>query len=266
MPTRPPPQTVCHSPPCSDHPGAGAEEDADHDVLGDRQQPPLHQHQTAGEVLGVLDVEVRRVGRVLGQAERRVPVRGQRAVRVVGDAPGPAQHPDVEVEDGPGVATGHEDGHEGHEAEHHEGDPQERQDHVVRQRQQPLDQPEPAGGRGRLGVGLHVHRVVEGRRACGWVRCCHGRGPSLEAACLRASGPSSRGRQGRWSLRAPPARPLAAGRGPAVSPGWRRGRGPRSAGSARSGCNRSAPAGPAAPAPAGGPAGRGCSRAGGRSC
>ena len=230
MPTRPPPHTVCHSPSLPDQPGARAEEDADHDVLGDRQQPPLHQHQAAGEALGVLHVEVRRVGRVLGQAERRVPVRGQRAVRVVRDAPGPAQHADVEVEDGPGVATGHEDGHEGHEAEHHEGDPQERQDHVVRQRQQPLDQPEPAGGRGRLGVGLHVHRVVEGRRACGWVRCCHGRGPSL-AALPASERPARRPGAGRavgpCGLRRPPTRPVAAGPRSVVRPGSRRGPAPR---------------------------------------
>ena len=188
MPTRPPPQTGLPLAVALPYrPGAGAEEDADDDVVGDGQQPPLDQDQAAGEVLGVLDVEVRGVGGVLGQAERGVAVGGQGAVGVVGDPPGPAQDADVEVEDGPGVAAGHQDRHEGHDAEHREGDPQEGQDDVVRDRQQPLDQPEPARGRGRLGVGPHVHRVVEGRGACGRVRCCHGGGPSLEA-------PASEGR------------------------------------------------------------------------
>src|SRR3712207_7484793 len=49
------------------------------------------------------------------------------AVGVVGHAPAPAEHPDVEVEDAARVAAREEDGEERHHAQHHEGQPQEGQ-------------------------------------------------------------------------------------------------------------------------------------------
>ena len=57
---------------------------------------------------GILDVER---GRVVGgrEAERRVAVGAEDRRRVELDAPVPAQHADVEVEDGARVPTGEED-------------------------------------------------------------------------------------------------------------------------------------------------------------
>ena len=125
--------------------GAGAtDEDPDQDVLGDCEQPPLHEHEPSREPLRVRDGECRRVVGLLVECERRVPVGTQRPVRVVRDAPGPAQHAEVEVEDASRVATGEQDREEGDDREHGEGDPEEEQHDEVRNREQPLHQPEPA--------------------------------------------------------------------------------------------------------------------------
>ena len=118
-----------------------AAEQRDDQVLGERQQPPLDEHQAAGEVLGVLHAELRRVvGRP--QAERRVAVGSERAVGVVADPPTPPQHTDVEVEQPAWIAAREQDGEEGDDADDGEGDPQEDQHDVVRDGQQPLDQPQ----------------------------------------------------------------------------------------------------------------------------
>ena len=66
---------------------------------------------------------------------------------VVLHPPGPPQHPDVELEDRPRVAAGDHDRHHRHRAEHDEGQPQEGQRDVVRDHQDPFDQPQPAGQR-----------------------------------------------------------------------------------------------------------------------
>ena len=125
--------------------GAGAaEEDPQQDVLGDREQPPLHQDEATREPLRVGDVERRRVVGCRVERERRVAVGAEGAVRVVRDAPGPAQHAEVEVEDAPRVAPGEQDREEGDDREHHEGDPEEEEHDEVRDRQQPLHEPEPA--------------------------------------------------------------------------------------------------------------------------
>ena len=123
---------------------SAAEEDPEQDVLRDREQPPLHEHEPARESLRVSDVERRRVVGRLVERERRVAVGAQRAVRVERHAPGPAQHAEVEVEDAPRVAAGEQDREEGDDREHDEGDPEEEQHDVVRNRQQPLHEPEPA--------------------------------------------------------------------------------------------------------------------------
>ena len=125
-------------------PGAPADEDPDDQVVRDGQQPPLDEHEPAREVLGVVDLEVGRVVLDLRQREGRVAVGRERAVGVVGHAPRPAQDPDVEVEDRPGVAAGEQDREERDDAEDREGHPQEGQHDEVRNREEPLDQPEPA--------------------------------------------------------------------------------------------------------------------------
>ena len=67
-------------------PGAGASgEDADHEVVRQREQPPLDQDQTAGELGRIRDLEPRRVVRVVGEAERRVAIGAERVVGVEGD-------------------------------------------------------------------------------------------------------------------------------------------------------------------------------------
>ena len=125
--------------------GAGAaDEDPDQDVLGDCEQPPLHEHEPPREPLRVRDGERRRIVGLLVERERRVAVGTQRAVRVVRDAPGPAQHADVEIEDAPRIATGEQDREEGDDRQHGEGDPEEEQHDEVRDREQPLHEPEPA--------------------------------------------------------------------------------------------------------------------------
>ena len=74
-------------------------EDRHHDVLRDGEQPPLDEDEPSRQPLRVVDLELRRVVRDLVQRERRVAVRAQRAVGVEDDAPRPAEHADVEVED-----------------------------------------------------------------------------------------------------------------------------------------------------------------------
>ena len=122
---------------------AAAEEDPDDDVVGDGKQPPLHEHEPAREPLRVGQLERRRV---LGVVERegRVAVGAERAVRVEHHPPRPAQHSHVEVEDPSRVAAGEEDREERDHRQHQEGQPEEEQHHEVRDRQQPLDEPEPA--------------------------------------------------------------------------------------------------------------------------
>src|SRR5271166_5165176 len=80
-------------------------EDRHDQVLRQREQPPLHQHQAPAEPLRVIHAEVGRVGRVRLQAERRVLIGAQSADAVEGDPPGPAHYPDVEIKDRPGIAA-----------------------------------------------------------------------------------------------------------------------------------------------------------------
>ena len=56
-----------------------SEEDPDDDVLRDREQPPLHEHEPARQPLRVRDVEPRRVVRNVVERERRVAVGAERA-------------------------------------------------------------------------------------------------------------------------------------------------------------------------------------------
>ena len=111
--------------------------------MGDGQQPRLDQHQAVGEMLGVVDVEV---GRVVGpgQGERWVAVGADGGGGVEADPPAPAQHADVEVEQGAWIAAGEQDGEAGDHRGDHERDPQERQHDVVRDGEEPFHQPQPA--------------------------------------------------------------------------------------------------------------------------
>jgi hypothetical protein len=113
-------------------------------VVGKGQQPPLHQHQPSGELRRVGDVESGGVVRHLGHGEGWVPVSRQRAVAVVGDPPRPPQHAQVEDEEGLRVATGDQDGEERRHGDDGEGYPEEGQDDVVRDEQEPLHEPHPA--------------------------------------------------------------------------------------------------------------------------
>jgi hypothetical protein len=106
-------------------------EEGDDDVMRDREQPPLDQDKATGQALGVGDLQARRVIRDRLKGERRVAVGAERAVRVEGDPPGPAQHTDVEIEEPARVALGEQDREEGDNADHDEGDPEEDEhDHV----------------------------------------------------------------------------------------------------------------------------------------
>jgi hypothetical protein len=128
----------------------GGDEKAGDDQVWDRQQPGLDQDQTVGEALGVRDLQV---GRVVGasQGEWWVSVGAQGRVHVEPNPPVPPQDTDVEVEQRARVATGEQDREAGDHGGDHERDQQERQHQIVRDGQEHLSQPQPAG---QLGVQL----------------------------------------------------------------------------------------------------------------
>ena len=149
-------------------PGGGvapaAEEEPDHDVVRDREEPPLHEDEATREALRVLDVEPRGIVGHVVERERRIAVGAERAVGVEGDAPRPAEHSEVEVEDPARVAPREEDREERDDREHEEREPQEREQDVVRDREQPLHDPEPAAQ-----VGLELPSIRTGyARGCPW--------------------------------------------------------------------------------------------------
>src|SRR6185295_2230019 len=90
------------------------------------------------------NVEGCRVVGHLAERERRIAVGAERAVRVVRDTPRPAEHADVEVEEPARVALREEDREERDDRDEEERDEQEREDDVVRDREGPLDEPQPA--------------------------------------------------------------------------------------------------------------------------
>jgi hypothetical protein len=63
---------------------------------------------------------------------------------VEGDPPAPAQDAEVEIEDAARVAAAEEQGGERDQREQDECDPEEREEEIVGQDEQPLDEPEPA--------------------------------------------------------------------------------------------------------------------------
>jgi hypothetical protein len=95
-------------------------------------------------VLWVGDFEPGRVVANLGKREGWVAVGAERAVGVEGDPPCPAQDAEVEIEDAARIALREEDGEEGDHAQEDEREPEEDEDDEVRDREQPLDKPEPA--------------------------------------------------------------------------------------------------------------------------
>ena len=121
-----------------------AGEHGDDEVLRQRKQPPLDEDQAARERLRILDVQPRRVVRDIGERERRVTIGSEPAVGVEAHAPGPAHHPDVEVEDRARVAPGEQDREERDHGQDNKREPQEHEHDDVRDHQDPLDQPQPA--------------------------------------------------------------------------------------------------------------------------
>ena len=97
---------------------------------------------------GVGDLEASGVVRLLPKRERRVAVRLVRPVRVEPDAPGPAKDADVEVEDPAWVAAREEDHEAGDERQDRHRDPEQRERDVVRDREEPFDEPEPSAHAG----------------------------------------------------------------------------------------------------------------------
>src|SRR5581483_3730247 len=93
-------------------PGA-ADKDRDDEIVRQREQPPLDEHEPARERLGVYDLEPGRIVRDVLQREGRIPVSTECAVTAEADAPRPTEHADVEVEQPPRVAAAEEDREEG---------------------------------------------------------------------------------------------------------------------------------------------------------
>ena len=151
-------------------PGA-AGEDADDDQVRDREDP-LDEREPAREPLRVLDRERRRIVRHLGERERRIAVGADRVRRVVVDAPRPAQHSDVEVEEAARVAASDEDRDPRHHRCHRGRHPEESEHDGVRDDEDPLDEPEPPVER-LLQPALEpngIDRRLERRRAAGRLR------------------------------------------------------------------------------------------------
>ena len=142
-------------------PAAATDDHADDEVLRDREQPPLDEHEPPRERAGVLDRKARRVVGDVVECEWRIAVGAERSERVEADPPRPAEHADVEVEDRPWVPAGEEDREERDDAEQDVRRPQEDEDDVVGDREQPLDDPQPAA---QLGVEppFDVHGVRPG--------------------------------------------------------------------------------------------------------
>src|SRR5439155_21626637 len=118
---------------------------------------------------GMLDVE--RGGIVGGrERERRVAVGAVGMEGVEADAPPPPYDADVEVEESLRVASGEEDREEGDHGDDEERDREEDEDDVVRDGEQPLDEPEPSA-HGGIELALDANRVGgEGRHGdlLGW--------------------------------------------------------------------------------------------------
>ena len=166
-------------------PGAAGEDRDDH-VLRNREQPPLDQDEAAREPLRIVDLEPRRVRRIGREREGRVLVGAEGAVGVEADAPRPAEHADVVVEDPAGIAPGEQDREARDDGREDEADPEEEENDEVRDGEQPLDEPLPAAHVGvelageAKGKGLAAsHGVVLLRLGDWWAT--HGP-PQTEAA------------------------------------------------------------------------------------
>ena len=87
----------------------------------------------------------RRAGsRYVVERERRIAVGAQRTIGVERDPPRPAENADVEVEDASRVAAGDEDREERDDRQNEQRQPEQREHDVVRDREDPLHEPEPA--------------------------------------------------------------------------------------------------------------------------
>ena len=95
-------------------------------------------------MLRIRDLETCRIVRHVGERERRIAVGAESCVRVERNAPRPAQDAEVEVEDAAGIAPGEEDREERDHRQNEERKPEEREHDVVRDREDPLHEPQPA--------------------------------------------------------------------------------------------------------------------------
>ncbi len=173
-----------------------AEEDPHDDVVRDREQPRLDEHEPARQLLRIWDVEPRRIVGHVVERERWVPVGAKRGVRVEGDPPGPAEDAEVEVEDAARVPPGEEDREERDDRQDEDRQPQEREHDVVGDRQQPLDEPQPAAqlaGRAvpRSGLGTSGGLPASSPRSVSWHSCTWSQ-PTTSRRPKRRSAPEQR--------------------------------------------------------------------------
>jgi hypothetical protein len=104
------------------------------------------------------ELQAGRMIRVVGEGEGWIGVGSQCLVAVVADTPGPAQHAEVVGADRFGVPAGEQHRRIGDHGEYHQAGPEDRQRQVVREQQQPFDEPEPAAQR-FVTARLHPQRV-----------------------------------------------------------------------------------------------------------
>src|SRR5207245_2817788 len=118
----------------------------------------LDQDEAPREPLRVLDLQGRWVVGDGAEREGRVAICAEGVERVKADPPRPAEDTDVEVEDRAWVAAAEEDREQRDDGQEQESDPEEDEGDVMRDRQQPLDQPEPAAER-RVELPFDAHRI-----------------------------------------------------------------------------------------------------------
>src|SRR5215207_2716071 len=127
------------------HDITGADKRTDDEILRKGEQP-LDQRQPTIQLLRVLEVQPFGVVGDIGESERRIPVGTQRRITVKAHPPRPPNHPDIEVEQPFRIPGREQNREEGDHGDYPEREPQENQNDVVRDQQQPLDQPQrPAG-------------------------------------------------------------------------------------------------------------------------
>ena len=137
---------------------------SDDQVVRDRQQPPLDQHQPTGKRCGVDDIQRCRIVGCGAEGERRILVGAETATGgVVGHPPRPAEHTAGEVEQRTRVAAGEQDAEPGNDGDHQKCRPEKGEHQVVRDGQEPFHQPLPAAQPG-IEAGGQRDRVIRCRQ------------------------------------------------------------------------------------------------------